>query len=254
VRRHGEVDRSHNPHIARDEFRLLEIAQTHGLAAPRPYYVDESGDLFPTPVVVIDYVEGETVFAPSDLSGYLAQMAEHLARIHGVPYSPELAFLPSQDKGFGERPVRLDSSLNEEGIRDALETACPLTQVNRSTLLHGDYWPGNILWREGTLAAVIDWEDARAGDPLADLGNARLEILWAFGPEAMGEFTNQYIARATRDLTHLPFWDLAAALRPCGKLADWGLDASAERRMRELHTVFVSSAIDQLSKSITNHM
>src|SRR5262245_36164175 len=50
VRRHGTVDLSHNPHIARDEFRLLRIAQTHGLAAPRPHHVDEACDLFPTPV------------------------------------------------------------------------------------------------------------------------------------------------------------------------------------------------------------
>src|SRR5687768_14571600 len=59
VRRHGNVDLSHNPHIARDEFRLLQIAQSHGLAAPKPHYVDESCDLFPTPVVVIEYIDGE---------------------------------------------------------------------------------------------------------------------------------------------------------------------------------------------------
>lgn len=45
------------------------------------------------------------------------------------------------------------------------------------------------MWRDGQLAAVIDWEDAQLGDPLADVANARLEILWAFGIEAMLRFS-----------------------------------------------------------------
>jgi aminoglycoside phosphotransferase (APT) family kinase protein len=36
------------------------------------------------------------------------------------------------------------------------------------SLLHGDYWPDNTLWRDGRLVCVIDWEDAALGDPLAD--------------------------------------------------------------------------------------
>ena len=59
-------------------------------------------------------------------------------------------------------------------------------------LLHGDFWPGNILWRYGQLVAVIDWEDAALGDPLADVANSRLEILWAFGIDAMQSFTHYY--------------------------------------------------------------
>jgi aminoglycoside phosphotransferase (APT) family kinase protein len=41
---------------------------------------------------------------------------------------------------------------------------------------------------------VIDWEDAAIGCPLADLANARLELLWAAGGEAMEEFTRRYTA------------------------------------------------------------
>jgi aminoglycoside phosphotransferase (APT) family kinase protein len=34
-----------------------------------------------------------------------------------------------------------------------------------------------VLWRDGRIVAVIDWEDAQVGDPLADLANTRLELL-----------------------------------------------------------------------------
>lgn len=247
VRQHGEIDRAHNPHIARDEYRLLQIAEAHGLAAPRPYAVDDSGELFPNPALAIEFVDGETDFAPNDLGAYLDQMAVQLARIHHVMDSPALAFLPRQDKGYGDPPASLDESLSEGRIRDALTSAHPIPQVNPSTLLHGDYWPGNILWQAGRLAAVIDWEDARVGDPLSDLGNARLELLWWFGPDAMEAFTHRYQATAGTDLANLPYWDLCAALRPCGKLSTWGLDPEDERRMRELHHAFVAEAVASIS-------
>lgn len=246
VRRHGDGDRAHSPRVARDEFTLLQVARAHGLAVPAPIWIDESCELFPTPVLVVEYVEGETDFAPADLAGYLAQMAAELAKIHRVKESPDLAFLPRQDKALGQRPADRDTSLSEDRIRGALESAWPLPQVNEATLLHGDYWPGNILWRDGKLVAVVDWEDARVGDPLADLGNCRLEVLWAFGVDAMDDFTDRYLAATAIDPASLPYWDLCAALRPCGKLAQWGLDAATEQRMRERHRMFVERALGAL--------
>src|SRR5256885_26190 len=58
VRRHGDVDLKRNPHIAADEFKLLQITQSAGLATPAPYYLDQSGEIFPIPYVVIEYIEG----------------------------------------------------------------------------------------------------------------------------------------------------------------------------------------------------
>ncbi|MBK9125349.1 MAG: phosphotransferase [Chloroflexi bacterium] len=43
---------------------------------------------------------------------------------------------------------------------------------NRETILHGDYWIGNLIWEGDQLAGVVDWEDAAFGDPLADLAIA----------------------------------------------------------------------------------
>jgi aminoglycoside phosphotransferase (APT) family kinase protein len=84
-------------------------------------------------------------------------------------------------------------------------------------LLHGDFWPGNVLWEDGRLVAVLDWEDAAIGDPLADVANARLELLWAGGAEAKEEFTRRYRSLVPGvDLTDLPHWDRWAGLRLAG--------------------------------------
>ncbi len=40
----------------------------------------------------------------------------------------------------------------------------------RASLLHGDYVLKNLLFKNGKLSGVLDWEGAQAGDPLLELG------------------------------------------------------------------------------------
>lgn len=248
VRQHGEADLRSNPNIAADEFRLLGVLKTAGISVPTPYFVDPVGEFFSTPCIVVDYVEGETEFSPSNIDDYTRQCAEQLVHIHLI--EEEICFLPS----FAQRceavlnhPLtQLNEDLYEGRIRASLSDAFPLTHSNVPVLLHGDYWMGNLLWRDGQLAAVIDWEDAAVGDPLADVGNARLELLWAVGVEAMQAFTKHYYERTTIDFTDLPYWDLYAALRPIGRISEFATDESVEQRMREQHRWFTAQALERL--------
>src|SRR5215469_2248372 len=84
ARQHGEVDRAYNPQIAADEYRLLLLVRSAGLAAPTPYYLDQSGEIFSTPCVVLEYIEGQPEFAPANLPDFLFQFATQLSRIHQV--------------------------------------------------------------------------------------------------------------------------------------------------------------------------
>ncbi len=252
VRQHGDVDLKHNPNIAADEFKLLQLLQSVGVAAPMPYHLDQSGDIFSTPYLVIAYIEGKTEFAPSNVPDFILQLATQLYRIHHVDCSHlDVSFLPQQEKRYAEklkeRPTNVDESVDEGHIRDVLESVWPLPQRNPSVLLHGDFWPGNIVWKDTQLAAVIDWEDAALGDPLADVANGRREILWAFGIDAMRSFTHQYQALTTIDFTHLPYWDLCAALRTASQIAEWATDDISKKTMREGHTWFITQAFEKLS-------
>ena len=251
VRQHGPRDLAQNPRIAADEFRLLSILQSAGLPTPKPYYLDESGDIFPTPYIVVEYIEGQPEFAPADLPDFIRQMAVQLARIHRVDHAAaDLSFLPSQTQNvtgrLRQRPPVLDTSLQEDRIRDALDATWPPAQHNASALLHGDYWPGNLLWKDDELIGVIDWEDAASGDPLVDLANTRLEILWAFDSDAMQQFTQHYQAITAVDMTNLPLWDLCAALRPASRIAEWAGDPQREQVMRAAHRVFTQQALASL--------
>lgn len=247
VRQHGAVDLAQNPHVARDEYQLLNILYTGGMRVPQPFFADESGEILPTPYVVIAFVEGETLFETNDLDGYITQAAGQLAKLHTTNW-PNVSFLPAQTYAnwFRERPVKMDDSLGESDIRDVLEMDWPPTTYNPASLLHGDYWPGNLMWNDGQLAAVIDWEDAHLGDPLQDLAIARLELLWAFGSEAMEQFTACYQQQTTFDNRNLPYWDLCAALRPAGKISSWVTDEAAKQTMRDKHHAFVAQAMGKI--------
>ncbi len=261
VHRHGARDLEQNPCVAADEFRLLRITQSLGLPTPVPYHLDQSGEIFPTPYVVVEYIEGRPEFTPSDTADFVLQLAAQLAAIHDADCSEmDLSFLSKLPRTFADRlaqrPPNLDESLSEGRIRDTLESVWPLPARNEPALLHGDFWPGNVLWSEGRLVAVIDWEDAKLGDPLADLANSRLETLWAFGIGAMNDLTNHYRSMTRLDFTDLAYWDLCAALFSPSNFSEMAAgwkeppigrsDVTAET-MRQAHGFFVDQAFEQLS-------
>lgn len=235
VRQPGAINRPTQSPRMLDEFHLLEALSKAGIAVPEPLYVDEDGSY-----LVTTFIESDPLDAEVDFRGAARMMATQLTQIHQLDIS-QLGGLQSH-AGLSLPGPFSDESLEESRIRMVLERTWP-PSMNPSVLLHGDFWPGNVLWNQDAIAAVIDWEDAALGDPLADMANTRLEILWAWGLEAMHAFTTTYQnLNPQMNYRSLPIWDLVAALRPTGKLDSWGLDASTEERFRQRHRWFVQAA------------
>lgn len=250
-----------NPQAAVDEFRILETVQRAGVKAQRPYLLDTSGEILATPYMVIEYIEGAPDFAPANPIAAVEQMATQLAALHAITAhtldASLLATLPRQaprlDRMVATRPAQLDHALDEGRIRNALEAVWPLPVTQEQVLLHGDFWPANLLWQEGKLVAIIDWEDAEVGNPLVDIAISRLDVLWLFGPDAMHALTRRYQTLTGFDLTDLPYWDLVAALRPASRLAEWaagwpelGRSDITEATMAAAHQWFVAQAFTGL--------
>lgn len=248
VRQHGTADRARDPDIAANEYALLAALRAARLPVPTPRLVDETRDIFPAPVLVTHFVDGVSEFAPVDMNAHVSQLASLLVQIHQIdtailpPTLPQLR--PMIDARVQTLPQTPTDAAVNAWVQKALRALWPWPQVNAPTLLHGDFWPGNLLWRDGTLAAILDWEDATLGDPLADLGNARLEVLWAFGPRAMRQLTAAYQSqRPTLDYANLPYWDLFAADARATAMSTWGMGADVERRMHVRLRSFVANAL-----------
>jgi aminoglycoside phosphotransferase (APT) family kinase protein len=122
----------------------------------------------------------------------------------------------------------------------------PLPESVPPALLHGDFRPGNVLWRHGRIAGVLDWENATRGEPLADLATSRLEMLWANGEDAMHSFTRRYLEITRRDQSSLHYWDLAIALRYGPSFTGWTADPDEQDTMRERHRWFIAQAFSVL--------
>ena len=231
------------------EFSVLqELSALDTLPVPRPYVLDVSRTLFPYPWFLMEYVDADS---PATTGVRAELLAEQLHAVHrtvlpewvhsSLPAVQDLcatlrtADIPAPRSGF---PLA--------AIRQALRDGSMQQGQDQSVLLHGDYWPGNILWKDGRIAAVIDWEDAATGDPLFDVANARLEILWAWGTKAMEDFTEWYVRAADQDVAMLPCWDLVATLKALRGLPLWGLEESREVLLFNQLQEFAEAALGRL--------
>lgn len=250
VRVHSDIDFANNPRIAADEYRLLGLLQAAGIPAPAPLYLDESGELFGRPCLVVSFIEGSLELDVTSIGNSMSRMAERLARLHQHPWQEgDCTFLPRIAPRLAwllDGPLAQDDP-EATRIRAALRPSSPLLPRNPATLLHGDYWPGNILWQSGEITAVLDWEDAAWGDPLADLAIARLDLLFIHGPAAMDTFTDCYLSlMPTLDPADLPAWDLYADLRVAFRLHEWHTDPATLEALRAHHRWFVEAALTRL--------
>jgi aminoglycoside phosphotransferase (APT) family kinase protein len=253
LRQYGAANLRSDPHVAAHEYALLRLLHSAGLPVPRPRHAAESTTIMPVPCLVIEFIDGRAVTDPSQLTASLTeftgQLAAALARLHAAaftladaPYLAEIA--PTAARRVQTWPSAPDESLSESAVRTALGRVWPPPLRNRPGLLHGDFWPGNTLWRDGTLVGVVDWEDAVLGDPLHDVANARMEICMAFGASSATEFTRQYCTlRPTVDMTALRPWDLYAALRHAGRMGEWGLTPGDRNRLEAGHGEFVTMVL-----------
>jgi len=209
----GKPDRAER---AAREYALLVVLHARGMAVPRPR-------LFAPPeTLVVDRIEGDT-----ELSNDPAEaLAEALAAIHQTAITG-LPALPL----FTDPMPALHEWLPELAQHPRMRAGCG-AYTGAARLLHGDFWPGNVLWRNGELAAVLDWEDAVLGDPLSDLACARVELARMTDDATAERFTRAYGRRCAIDENRLRWWDVFVSTAALQYMDGWGLapDILASRR------------------------
>jgi len=173
------------------EFRVLSaLAGTRVPVAPLVASCTDV-EVIGAPFYVMEYVPGVVLRTRNDtkdlteaqaaeLSRHLAEM---LAAIHGVDVNQ--VGLGDLGRGAGYLRRQLDRwqrqwelSVTEERpgytqLVERLTAALPAEAEGQTTLVHGDYRLDNALVMlnpRPRITAVVDWEMATLGDPLADLG------------------------------------------------------------------------------------
>lgn len=207
---------------ARLEYKTLSILQEHHVPAPQPLYLDEVGSLLGAPFIVTRYIPGEQFLSSSDPLNCARELARTLAKIHSIPcdaFAGDFLLDANTETlwflNFEGMPDYMRAHPDGPVVWQAVHELLPDLQPVRPTLVHIDYWMGNVLWEGKQIVAVLDWEEAGCGDPAIDVAYCRMDMfLSGMGRMAADEFLKVYEAEMGRRVANLELWEFAAAPRP----------------------------------------
>jgi aminoglycoside phosphotransferase (APT) family kinase protein len=196
------------------EARLLQALKDTPARVPEVLAVCAEEAVIGCPFYVMERIEGEVLVAsvPEPLDTPVLRRAigeeliEALAEIHAVDWRAAGLDGFGKPTGYLERQLRRFGGLwevNRTREIPAVEQvgewlAANMPQSGPATIVHGDYRLGNTIYASASparLLAVLDWEMATIGDPLADLGY--LCMMWTEGGDPKGGM-REYLGGVTR--------------------------------------------------------
>lgn len=170
------------------EHRWLSIlAQGLPLSIPQPIALGEPGHGYPWRWAIRGWIEGEiaTHARVNDLPGFARSVGDFLNALHrvdargGPPPGAGNFFRGGRLATYDEearRAIRaLDGEIDVSAAMQIWEGALATEWQRGPVWVHGDMSAGNLLVRDGRLAAVIDFGSMAAGDPACDVA-----IAWTF--------------------------------------------------------------------------
>ena len=223
-------------HAIDREYRVLSALRNTPVPVPEALHSCEDADVIGTPFYLMTRLDGRVFHdctlpgvTPSERSMMYASMAETLAALHAV--NPEAVGLGDFGRpgGYFARQInrwarqwqenRTREDADMERLIAWLPTHIPASDI--SSIVHGDFRVGNLMFHasEPRVIAILDWELATLGHPLADL--AHISMAWQTGPEEYGgiagldlaalgipdhaEFVAAYTAESPHDAQLEPF-------------------------------------------------
>ena len=244
-----------DPARALADYHGLRIAREHGIPAPEPLLLDETGSVLGMPGIVTAFVEGRQIAGPEDPTVWAETLARLLVRIHDVSPSERdrKHIYDGNDLGLyflhGHWPEKMAGHPLSSDIYGAVEELRQTTEGSPAVFVHMDYWPGNVLWLDDRVSAVLDWDAAGYGDRALDVAYFRMNMYLRGIKEAADIFLDCYEAEAG-PVSNLGFWELATAARPLPNPAAWipasremGDSGATDDRADTDYYEFVSGAI-----------
>ncbi len=196
------------------EARLLRALETTPARVPKVLAVCDEETVIGCPFYVMERARGDVIVSqvptaldtPEQRRRIGEELIDALVEIHAVDW--QAAGL----EGFGKPTGYLERQLRRFGGLWEINRTRELPEVERvarwlaehmpasgpATIVHGDYRLGNTMFAPGSparLAAVLDWEMATIGDPLADIGY--LCMFWTQEGDPGGGL-REHLGRVTR--------------------------------------------------------
>lgn len=254
-------------HMIDREYRVLRALGETDVPVAKVRGLCDDPSVLGVPFYVMDFVPGRIFWDPrlpgldpADRTEIFAAMNKTVARLHAVdPMSVGLETFGRAD-GFMARQIALWTTQYRasatleipamDALIDWLPRNLPSAQV-KSTIFHGDLRLDNMIFHptEPRIQALLDWELATLGDPIADF--AYHMMIWRVPPDLFRglkgadlpqlgiptekEYVADYCRRTGRDAlpdvtfyTAFSFFRLAAILQGIAKRAADGNASAAD--------------------------
>jgi aminoglycoside phosphotransferase (APT) family kinase protein len=227
-------------HAIDREFRVISALEGTGVPVPAALFYEADDAIIGTPFYVMERLEGRVFHdctlpgvPPVDRRAMYASIAATLAALHNVdPEAVGLADFGRPGDYFARQIARWSRQWREnrtredqhmEALIDWLPAHIPPGEV--TGIVHGDFRVGNLMFHpnEPRVIAILDWELATLGHPLADL--AHIGMAWHTRPEEYGGI-------AGLDLDALDIPDFA------GFVADYAAASRHDAGLAPFHMAF----------------
>ncbi|MGW4527557.1 phosphotransferase family protein [Amycolatopsis sp. NPDC004378] len=176
-------------HDVAREYRVVAALSGTGVPVPAAVALEESTDVLGFPFSIVEFVPGPVIrsqdqlheLADADIRRCASGLIDVLGRLHAVDVDDVGLGQFGRPQGYLVRQLRRwRDQWQHVATRDLpdlatlhhrLEDRCPAE--SGASIVHGDYRIDNAILAEGNpgvVRALVDWEMATIGDPLADLG------------------------------------------------------------------------------------
>lgn len=196
-----------------DAFVLKKISP---LNIKAPKVITESKVVFEQgrfPLVIMTLLDGILLskFAQSEKYRYIAGIIKEVEKVHSIKspgkagrvldviagdgYSWKESLkrnLSGENKEFNWREVLrkkgVDRGVVERALNAALEKLKSLPEYTDLRLIHADLNQSNVFIKDKQLEGIVDWSDARFGDPLFDFSRFRMNIIHRMDEKCLSEY------------------------------------------------------------------
>jgi aminoglycoside phosphotransferase (APT) family kinase protein len=170
-------------HAVDREYRLISALHPLRFPVPRPYALCGDPQVIGAIFYVMGLARGRAYtngalpdFDPPARRRLYEQLVDTLADLHAIdPIAVGLSDFGKPGNYFERQVARWTRQYRDSQTDDLPEMErlieylpASLPEQSRSSIVHGDYRIDNVLFDDTELTAVLDWELATLGDPVAD--------------------------------------------------------------------------------------